>query len=118
MIINPMFFYLMNACDNAQTAAVILSIISGFAWSGMIIAYLLGWVDGNWEYDDEEIKPFKKLIKLTGYIFACAVVACILIPYKETLLLMQAAKLATTDNVNAVFESLKAAMDYAITILQ
>ena len=42
----------------------------------------------------------------------------LLIPDKETLLLMQAAKLATTDNVNAVFESLKAAMDYAVTILQ
>ena len=30
--------------------------------------------------------------------------------------MMQAAKLATTDNVNSVFEALKSAIDYAVSV--
>lgn len=58
--------------------------------------------------------PIKWLASLTVFLIVFAV----LLPSKETLLLMQAAKLATPENVNAVFEALKTAMDYAVTLFE
>ena len=118
MIINPMFFYMMALCDNAKMAAIILAVVCGFAVIFMNVTYFAGLLNCQWEADDEEIKPFKNMTKITNFIFIASIIACIVIPSEDTLLLMQAAKLTTTDNVNAVFEALKAAMDYAITILQ
>lgn len=45
-------------------------------------------------------------------------VGMVIVPNNDTFLMMQAAKLATTDNVNFIFESLKNAIDYAVGLLK
>lgn len=112
MIINPMFFYLMYVSENISTAMKIggplLSIFSLFAI----------WITSDLCIDrkTEEvlIRWGKRLVPMGIIIFFIG----LLIPDRDTLLLMQASALATTENVNAVFNSLKEAMDYAVTILQ
>lgn len=112
MIINPMFFYMMHLADTIGTALIVAGPVISFSSIFMFMA-----ASEYWTSKETEKKLYKwgmRMIPLGIIILFIG----LLIPDKETLLLMQAAKLATTDNVNAVFESLKAAMDYAVTILQ
>ena len=112
MIINPMFFYMMHLADTFSDA---LKVCGVFMIAFGICTFLVASdVFFSKETEMNLYKWGRRMIPL-GIIM---LFIGLLIPDKETLLLMQAAKLATTDNVNAVFESLKAAMDYAVTILQ
>ena len=111
MIINPMFFYLMYVSENISIALTIcgpLSAIIGCMGYGFAC-------DVFYDVEKEKVLATCRSMIVMGII---SFFIGLLIPDKDTLLLMQAAKLATTDNVNSVFEALKAAMDYAVTILQ
>ena len=114
MIINPMFFYLMQVSDNIGLAMMaggpILSISSIFIFMFMLAGE--SFIDKKTE---ESLFRLGKFMILAGIVIF---LVGLLIPNKDTLLLMQAARLATTENVNSVFEALKAAMDYAVTILE
>lgn len=112
MIINPMFFYMMHVADTFGGAMVAFGIFSIAAAVSMF--FIANDIFFSKETEQNLYKWAKRMIPLGIIILFIG----LLIPDKETLLLMQAAKLATTDNVNAVFESLKAAMDYAVTILK
>ena len=112
MIINPMFFYMMHI---AGTFGMALKIIGPLVSICSIFVFMIA--SELFVSDEEE----KKLIRLGKCMIPLGIIMLfigLLIPDKETLLLMQAAKLTTTDNVNAVFESLKAAIDYAVTIFR
>lgn len=111
MIINPMFFYLMYVSENISIAMKICGpslVILGV----IIIGFALDALSGK---EEEKTIAFGKSMSIVGIILF---ILGLLIPDKDTILLMQAAQLATTDNVNSVFEALKAAMDYAVTIIQ
>lgn len=112
MIINPMFFYMIHIADTFGFAMKICGPIVSL--SGVILLFISCEISSSDEDEKQMIRCGKRMI-LIGIII---LFIGLLIPNKETLLLMQAANLATTDNVNAVFEALKAAMDYAVTILQ
>lgn len=116
MIVNPLFFYLMSVCNSARGVTITLSIVSGLAILIMTICYFVAKYDSCAE--EEDLAPLKKAIIVSVRICVVSLVCAILIPSENTLLLMQAAKLATTDNVNAIFEALKAAIDYATTVLK
>lgn len=111
MIINPMFFYLMQVSESIGMAMTICGPL-------LLLASLIMFIISDECFDTEAKKALvllsKRLIPTGIIIFFIG----LLLPDKDTLLLMQAAKLATTDNVNSVFEALKAAMDYAVTILK
>lgn len=114
MIIHPIFFYLMNAFCAADIVAVIVAVFSAIV--GAIMAIV--WVVAVSEGEDDVEKFIAKYIKSCMRVFALSLLATILIPSEDTMFMMLAASLATTDNVNVVFDALKAAIDYAVTILQ
>ncbi len=111
MIINPMFFYLMCVSENISMAMKVCGPIMIIVGVCLIIFAL----DVLCSKEEEKAAAFGKRMIQMGIII---LFIGLLIPDKDTLLLMQAAQLATTENVNNVFEALKAAMDYAVTILQ
>ena len=118
MIVNPFFFYAMSLCDSLKTTAIVLSIFGGAAVAYLTITYCVWLIDGNWDEEDEAAKMLIKVLRVLYWVFGVSLVCVIVLPSEETLLMMQAANLATTDNVTAVFEALKSAMDYAVSVLK
>lgn len=114
MIIHPIFFYLMNAFHAADVVAILVAISTSIVALFMIIL----WVVAASEENEEGRRAVEKYIKTCAHVLSWSLLATILIPSEETVLMMLAASMATTDNVNAVFDALKAAIDYAVTILQ
>ena len=112
MIINPIFFYMMHIADTFGTALTITG--PAISLSSLILFAIGSDIFVSTETEKLMYKWARRMIPIGIIILFIG----LLIPDKETLLLIQAAKLATTDNVNAVFESLKAAMDYAVTLFQ
>ena len=115
MIIHPIFFYLMNAFHAADVVAILVAIGSSIVTLIMAIIWVFALSE---EVEEDIMRIVTKYIKACIRVLCWALIATILIPSEDTMLMMLAASLATTDNVNAVFDALKAAIDYAITILQ
>lgn len=118
MIVNPFFFYAMSLCDSLKATAIVLSVFGGAAAVFLTCLYVTWVADGNYEEGDEIAKLFLKVLKSLYWVTGISLVFVIAVPSEETLLMMQAANLATTDNVTAVFEALKSAMDYAVSVLK
>lgn len=112
MIVNPWLFYAMNVCSAMKMFSLAMSIITGFIFIGVGCFFIVYMIDG-----EEVIKIVDTVAKWMLFLFVLFTLMYIFIPGKDTLLMMQAAKLTTTDNVNAVFESLKSAIDYAMSVL-
>ena len=107
-------FYAMNVCSCLKVFASIMTLVTGVIFCGLGCFYAIAKIDGEIEFD----KSLKTVTKWTFFLFILFALTFILIPGEDTLLMMQAAKLATTDNVNGVFEGLKDAMDYAVSVLK
>lgn len=115
MIVNPWLFYLMNVCSSAKVVTVLLMIVSAAGALFLGVTLMVAKLD---EVDEDIVTVVKRPLTLSCWIFAISTLAVMFIPSKDTLLMMQAARLATTDNVELVFESLKSAMDYAVQLLK
>lgn len=119
MIINPMFFYLIQVCASVRIA---MFIITAGLVAAMLFVFCIALESNVFPIvNEDDEKEWAKAKKNINWLVTAALLTLaigLLIPNKETILLMQAAKLTTTDNVNAVFEALKAAIDYAVTILE
>lgn len=113
MIVNPLLFYAMNVCSCLKFFASIMTIVTGVIFCGLGCFYVVAMTD-----EIEFNKSLETVTKWTFFLFILFTLMFILIPGEDTLLMMQAAKLATTDNVNGVFEALKDAMDYAVSVLK
>lgn len=114
MIVNPWLFYWMNVCSSVKVVAV-LTMIAGslgtlFFGAGAIVCTL--------DEQDESINLCKKCFASLVWILVVSALVVMFVPSKDTILMMQAARLATTDNINAVFEALKSAIDYAVGVLK
>lgn len=112
MIVNPLFFYLMDICNGVSIAAGTIMITVGI---GLLFALInVVFNDSIWERAAEAFNSiFHKMI----IVFVLSVVVFIFVPSESALLMMQAATLATADNVNAVFEALKSAIDYVVSVM-
>ena len=114
MIVNPWIFYWMNFCDAVTIVSVIVMIIAGVAAVLTSIAFFVATVD-----EVEEVqKSLKPIVRALLATFAVAALTFVLVPSKKTILMMQAAKLATVENVNAVHDALVGAIDYAASVLK
>lgn len=113
MIVNPMLFYVMNVCSCLKFFSSIMTIVTGVIFCCLGCFYVVAMID-----EAEFNKSLKTVTKLTFFLFILFTLTFILIPGEDTLLMMQAAKLATTDNVNRVFDGLKDAIDYAVSVLK
>ena len=112
MIINPMFFYMMHIAETFGTALMIAGPVISVS---SLFLFMMG--SEHWVSEGTEKKLYKWGVRMIPLGIIILFIS-LLSPNKETLLRMQAAKLTTTDNVDAVLEALKAAMDYAVTILK
>ena len=111
MIVNPWLFYAMNVCSCLKVFSSIMTIVTGVIFCGLGCFYIAAMVD-----EAEFNKSLETAAKWTFFLFILFTLTFILIPGEDTLLMMQAAKLATIDNVNGVFEALKGAIDYALSV--
>lgn len=112
MIVNPWLFYAMDVCCYVKFFAGVMMFLSGVGFIFLAVGYFVYTIDG-YEID----KKLENMAKRMIGPFVIFTLLYLFIPEKDTILLMQAAKLATTDNVNAIFEALKNAMDYAVSVL-
>ena len=112
MIVNPWLFYVMNVCSCLKVFASIMTIVTGVIFCGLGCFYAVAKIDDEIEFN----KSLETVTKWTFFLFILFTLTFILIPGSDTLLMMQAAKLATIDNVNGVFEALKGAIDYAVSV--
>ena len=111
MIVNPLLFYAMDVCSCLKLFASIMTIVMGITFCIIVCFCVVAKLD-NYEFD----KILETITKWTFFLFILFTLTFILIPGEDTLLMMQAAKLATTDNVNSVFEALKDAIDYVVSV--
>lgn len=111
MIVNPLLFYAMNVCSCLKFFSSIMTIVTGCIFCGLGCFYVVAMLD-----EAEFVKSLETITKWTFFLFILFTLTFILIPGDDTLLMMQAAKLATIDNVNGVFEALKGAIDYALSV--
>ena len=113
MIVNKWLFYVMNVCSCLKLFSSIMTIVTGIIFFGLGCFYVVAMID-----EVEFSKSLETAAKWTFFLFILFTLTFILIPGEDTLLMMQAAKLTTTDSVNGVFEGLKDAMDYAVSVLK
>ena len=112
MIVNPWLFYVMNVCSCLKVFSSIMTIVTGVIFCGLGCFYVVAMIDDDIEFN----KSLETVTKWMFFLFILFTLTFILIPGEDTLLMMQAAKLATIDNVNGVFEALKGAIDYAVSV--
>lgn len=116
MIVNPWLFYAMDVCSYVKFFAGVMTFLTGVIFVFLCIVYFVCTIDER-ESDKKLEKNIENIAKRMIGLFVIFTLLYLFIPEKDTILLMQAAKLATTDNVNAIFEALKNAMDYAVSVL-
>lgn len=116
MIVNPWLFYVMDVCYYVKFFAGVMTFLTGVAFCFMVVVYFICMIDES-EFDKKLKKNIENIAKRMIGLFVIFTLLYLFIPEKDTILLMQAAKLATTDNVNAIFEALKNAMNYAVSVL-
>ena len=105
MIINPWIFYLIDVVNGINVVAVIALLFAALAAVVTGVPMAVATIDDSIGSPDAFVRAFKASVRI---IVASALIV-VMVPNEETILMMQAERLATPENVNAVFESLKAA---------
>lgn len=98
-MINPIYFYLIDIADAADTVLCIFAFI--FVSAALI---LFGLKAADQFYDGEDTKKAKRYCKRFAVIGAVCIVLAISIPTKQTMTEMLVAKYATADNAKAIID--------------
>lgn len=114
-IINPMWFYWLQAVSAVQIALGVIAGLLGVALMVAIVAAL-----SNLEYgtDDKDFILGKRMCLIIFPIFFVTLLATLLIPSRETMISMMVAKYATLDNAQTVVDGIKSAADYIINAIK
>lgn len=102
MIINPWFFYALQLFSNLKTAMILIGTIFIFA--------------GVFCFIENDISKSSYKVKPQMIAGVCFFIAAMILPSKDTLLLMKASEFVTYDNAQLTVEALKTAIDYAATL--
>lgn len=108
-IVEPFLIYLAGIVDPIRIMLAIVGGIGGILLLGGLIEICV----------DDEIEDEKRFIKpVTVGLIICAImiVAMMLIPSKETVYEIIAAKLATKENVEINVEAIKSLVDYIASV--
>ena len=108
MIINPIWFYLINACNTLRVMSIMLAV----ACAGSLISLFL-----SRELYGEDVKEALKLIKIFLILAVVFTILAVLFPDKETGYQMLVASQVTTDNVNSTIETIKNCVDYIVEVM-
>ena len=110
MIINPIWFYLIDVVDTLHNLFIVLAV--GCAL-GCLISFIY-----VFEADDDEDR--EKGIRLGRNFMIWVIVTMILgvlLPNKETSYQMLVASQVTADNVNNAIETIKNCVDYIVEVM-
>lgn len=110
-IINPWFFYWLQVSD---TLRGILRILTGLAGVALVIAVA---VKLGCLFDDAEeqtIKATSKALKASILLFVPLLLLYAMLPSRDTLLSMQIAGMATTENAELALSAIQNAVDYLV----
>ena len=102
MIVNSWYFYALQLVTNLRCLLITLSVL--FIVAGIIL------------FIENDISSTTYKVKSKMVIGVCCLALAMLIPSRETLLLMKAAEFVTYDNVQNAADALKSAIDYATTL--
>ena len=101
MIINPLWFYLINVSNNLQIACCVIACLALTVILISILMYNMG----------AEFEGLRTKLIIIGIV--CAFIG-ILTPSKETCYQMMVASLITKDNIEITAEASKEAVDYIV----
>lgn len=118
-IINPAWVYWLNIVDGLHVLFVLLGSLMLVLTSGTTIWYICTLVvDADEDQEAwtsaRERKVLKPFLKFGWVITVVFMLAALFIPTKNTLLEMQIAKFATTENAEKALEAVKSAADYVV----
>lgn len=105
-IIDPAWFYWVNAIDTINTVLLAVMLISCIFTISVFIMYYFCCVD------EEDYKQLKKLLIALAIITLIFIVLYIFCPDKKTMIEMQVARFATYENAEWTVETVKNAVDY------
>lgn len=114
-IINPMWFYWINVVSTIKVILILLEIGTIIALSFGVVGYCLTYKDN---LSDGEFEASKKLIRISLPMAIVTAILLIFIPGKQTMIEMQIARYATTENAEWTVETIKSAVDYIVESMQ
>ena len=100
-IVSPWWFYLFNLVENLRDGAFAVLMFGG---AGIAAIFFTGFVEG----------VAYKIPKWITTLFILSAILMLFVPTKETCYQMAAASLVTPDNLTAVGETAKNAIDYIV----
>lgn len=107
MIVHSWWFYLLQLCSEIKGILLLLGLVALVPCACNV----------SIEHDFGDSRKFKFYVKCCIACIAVILVS-ILIPSKETILLMMTAKIVTEENIQFCFETLMGVVDYASSLIQ
>lgn len=114
-IINPMWFYWINVVSTIKVILLFLEIGTIIALSFGVVEYFLTNKDSSFT---GEFEASVKLIRISLPIAIVTAILLIFVPGKQTMIEMQIAGYATTENAEWTVETIKTAVDYIVESMQ
>lgn len=112
MIINPIWFYLINVADTLKTAFYII---------GPVLIFIAGISTGvtiDMVCNDEEAANTRKIAKKIAIVGIILLIIAILLPNKETSYTMLVASQVTTTNIELATNAVKECIDYIASVMK
>lgn len=106
--INPIWFYLMNVCENIDTLSFFIAFIFGVGTIITNVAIISNKIDG----DNEMVNLLTKYVKPFTVIAVIFIFLACVIPSKETCEEMMIASVVTHENVQQTKDDVKSIVDY------
>lgn len=110
-IINPWFFYWLQVSDTVREA---LWVLTGLAGVSLFIAVAVKM--GCWfgEANEELKRNTNRALKTSVILFVPLLLLYAMLPSRDTLLSMQIAGMATTENAELALSAIQNAVDYLV----
>ena len=106
--INPIWFYLMNVCENISALSMLIGGVFGFGAIVMTIGIIVNKSEG----DDEMVNLLTKYVKPSSIVAIVFIFLTCAIPSKETCEKMMIASVITHENVEQAKNDVKSIVDY------
>ncbi len=111
MIINPIWFYLIQVSNSFKIASGVGAAILG------VVAFFIFAASQETYYEETEEK-YIKVCKLCIKVAVILLVLAVVLPSQETCYQMLIASQVTTENINTLIDTVKNCVDYIVNALK
>lgn len=111
--INPIWFYLMDICNNLQTVFTVLAVLLGVIGICFLIAVPI-MLSERHDEDSPEVKKVKKIFVKAFIGCGILVTLAVATPSKDALTKMLIASVVTQENVEKAKGDVKELVDYIV----